>query len=209
MKWYERYHQSYKTAPTRSGKMGSEHGEAAKQAARLESDEKRAERYKKHAIRASRRYSKREAKAYKRMYADALQKADPISAKKKSPFALVNTKNKNSMKQAMKAAAIIQAMNTRARMGDKEIEYIKSMSISDISKERKEAALRSLATIGAAAGTAGLVNALMPTPITAKVASTVGTTIGVGIANSPTRQAHETRLNKLYKQYYNKRYYYP
>lgn len=40
MKWFKRHFQSYKTAPTRSGKVGEEIGLAAKQAERLDEEEK-------------------------------------------------------------------------------------------------------------------------------------------------------------------------
>lgn len=120
MKWYERYHQSYKTAPTRSGKMGSEHGEAAKQASRLAKQEEKAEKWR-----------QREIKALDKRYAKYEKNAEIEAALAGANW--LQNPNDKTFKRAVRAT---QTHNIATLMRKRAVQSVKRMSLSDIKKEQ-------------------------------------------------------------------------
>lgn len=137
--------QSYETAPTRSGMVGEERGEAAKQAERLTKEEKQEAK--------AEEWRNRQAEKINRFYN------------------IENVKAKRDIEKAKAAGKedMVQLNTDILKNNDvyrkKELNYVKNMSIKDIKKEKTAVALTELAIIGLDVGAVFGAAMFMPMPI--------------------------------------------
>lgn len=120
--------QSYETAPTRSGMVGEERGEAAKQSERLTKEEKQEAKADK--------WRQRQAEKINRFY-----DSENIEAKRDIEIAKAAGRDHDVMLNT-------EILKNNDVYRKKELDYVKNMTLKDIRKEKTAVALTELAIIG-------------------------------------------------------------
>lgn len=160
--WGLRRHQSYETAPTRSGMVGQEVGEASKQRSKKEEKaEAKAEKYRIKQYEQINRHYDIENAGLQKVIDKASERSKKYGEKAAHYLGPNHFNEKKGAKFIKKSAAeaahvdknkSLQKVNEILRK--KELNYVKNMSIKDIKKEKRDMALSVIAT--AAANTAGV-----------------------------------------------------
>ena len=139
--WGKRHFQSYETAPTRSGMVGQELGEAAKQRSRKEEkQEADAEKYRQKEIKyAEKKYDKQLKKIDRKIESNRYQRNTRLY--ERSLDRLTNKRNKVSKER------------------EDAINAVKNMTLKDVRAEKKKVTRDTLITLGLQAGIAGALTA--------------------------------------------------
>ena len=160
--WGLRRYQSYETAPTRSGMVGQEVGDASKQRSKKEERaEAKAEKYRtKQYDEINKHYDLKNA-GLQKVIDKASERSKKYGEKAAHYLGPAHFNEKKGMKLIKKSATeairvdknkSLQKVNEVLRK--KELDYVKNMTIKDIKKEKRDMALSVIAT--AAANTAGV-----------------------------------------------------
>lgn len=154
--WGLRRYQSYDTAPTRSGMVGQEVGEAAKQRSKKEERaEAKAERYRTKQYKQINEHYDRENASLQKIIDKATERSKKYGEKAAHYAGPAHYNEKKGTKFIKKSATeavwadrnkAVQKANEILRK--KELDYVKNMTIKDIKKEKRDVALTELAIIG-------------------------------------------------------------
>lgn len=197
--WGKRHFQSYETAPTRSGMVGEELGEAAKQSERKLSKEEKQEA-------KAEQWRQKEIAKVKKTFDEENQYRDYDWLKKWNEYGdeiKAHGHSKKSVDLMQKALdSSIKQSHARSRR-EAAIQSIKNMSIKDIKKERAQRAADVLLSSGLAGAVTAL-GALSGNPAGITVGAIAGSNAAAIYGANRRGLREEKRMSKAYDEYMSK-----
>lgn len=189
--WGLRRYQSYETAPTRSGMVGQEVGEAAKQSERLTKEEKQEAKAEK--------WRQKEIKKVDKIY-----EQDEKYAEANASLAGVEWLRNPTQANLTKAQNAAKIHQYASIMRQDAVQSVKNMSIKDIKKEKMNRAKDVLTSIGFGGlmvGAGAATSAINP------VTGALTSAIGLAYVPSNIYVNRDMRRRKRAEEEYNRRLY--